>query len=306
MGEAVVIPARFAAHAASRPRWTAWFSGLPALLRELLEEWQLVTDGVTMAGNCAVVVPVRTRDDQAAVLKVSWPHWEPETEHLALRAWDGAGAVRLLRADPRRFALLLERVHAQRDLTSVPVIEACEVIAGLYGRLHRPALPQTRKLSDLCRDWHRRLPPLLEVGLLPRRLVTRAATLLLDFADDPGVDASLIHTDLHYVNVLAAERQPWLAIDPKPIAGDPTYEIAPLLWNRWDEAVATGNLREAILARMFTVVDATGLDEDRVRNWIVVREVVNVLWAYEEAQTGAPLHPEEVTSSTTIAKAVQR
>ena len=302
----VPIPPAFAELAAGRPQWTEWFAGLPALLHELLGEWQLEPDGATMAGNCAVVVPVRTPDGQSAVLKVGWPHWEAQYEHLALRIWDGVGAVRLLRADPRRFALLLERVHAGRDLTAVPVLEACEVIAGLYGQLHRPALPQTRLLSELCRDWHGRLPPLLEAGLLPRRLVTRAAALLLAFADDPDVDATLIHTDLHYFNVLAAERQPWLAIDPKPIAGDPAYEIAPLLWNRWDEALATGNLREAILARMFAVLDATGLDEDRVRDWIVVREVVNVLWAYEDALGGAALHPEEVTSATTIAKAVQR
>ena len=172
------------------------------------------------------------------MLKISWPHWEAETEHLALRAWHGDGAVELWRADPRRYALLLERARADRDLRSVGVIEACEVVAGLYGRLHVAPLPQTRRLSDLCREWADRLPMLLDTNLVSRRFVTQAQRLLADLADDPATDAALIHSDLHYFNVLAATREPWLVIDPKPLAGDPAYEVAPLLWNRWDEVLA--------------------------------------------------------------------
>ena len=97
-----------------------------------------------------------------------------------------------------------------------------------------------------------------------------------------------------------------MAIDPKPLAGDPAYEVAPLLWNRWEEAIATGNLRQALLDKMFTVVDVAGLDEDRVRGWIVVREVLNVLWDYENSLLGATLDRDWITRSTTIAKAVQK
>ena len=97
-----------------------------------------------------MVVPVRTDDDRAGVLKIGWPHWEAETEHLALRAWQGDGAVELWRADPRRFALLLERARPDRDLHALDVLEACEVVARLYGRLHRAPLPQPAAVSDLC------------------------------------------------------------------------------------------------------------------------------------------------------------
>jgi streptomycin 6-kinase len=254
-----------------------------------------------------MAVPVRTADDRAGMLKLSWPHWEAETEHLALRAWHGDGAVELWRADPRRFALLLELARADRDLHSLDVIEACEVVAALYGRLHVAPLPQTRRLSGLCREWADRLPVLLETNLVSRRFVTQAQRLLTDFADDPSTDAALVHTDLHYFNVLAAEREPWLVIDPKPLAGDPAYEVAPLLWNRWDEVLAAGSPREALLARMYAVVDAAGLDEDRVRDWIVVREVCNVLWVYEDSVTdGVPVPADWVTTAVTILKAVQR
>lgn len=306
MSQVVSIPAEFLARAASQAHWSDWMAGLPRLLSELLEEWALRPDGATMSGYCAVVVPVRTADGRSAVLKVSWPHWEAETEHLALRAWDGAGAVRLHRADPRRFALLLERIDAGRDLHALPVLPACEVIAGFYGRLHRPALPQTRRLSDLCRDWHARMRALEATGLMPRRITTQARSLLAAFAEEPEVDVTLVHTDLHFFNVLAADREPWLVIDPKPLAGEPAYEVAPVLWNRWDEALATGNVRQATLAKMFTLIDVAGLDEDRVRDWVVVREVLNVLWDYENSLLGADLDRDMITKSTTIAKAVQR
>ncbi|MFI5426222.1 aminoglycoside phosphotransferase family protein [Aeromicrobium sp. UC242_57] len=78
---------------------------------------------------------------------------------------------------------------------------------------------------------------------MPRRIVEQAIRLGRSFVDDPDSVGRLIHADLHYENVLAAERAPWLAIDPKPVSGDPHYEVAPLLWNRWDEAVATGDVR---------------------------------------------------------------
>ncbi len=306
----VEIPAAFRARAESQAHWADWYAGLPALLRSLLREWDLTPDASTLSGFCAVVVPVRTADGRPAALKVGWPHWEAEHEHLALRAWDGAGAIRLYRADPHRYALLLERADAGRDLSSLPVLEACERIAELYPRLHRPALPQLKRLSELCVDWADRLPNLAASGLIPRRLVTQTLSLLRELGTDPEIDATLIHTDLHFFNVLAADREPldraWLAIDPKPLAGDPAYEVAPLLWNRWEEAIATGNLRQALLDKMFTVIDAAGLDEDRVRGWVLIREVLNVLWDYENSLLGATLDRDWITRSTTIAKAVQR
>jgi streptomycin 6-kinase len=119
----------------------------------------------------------------------------------------------------------------------------------------------------------------------------------------------MIHGDLHYENVLAADREPWLVIDPKPMAGDPHYEIAPMLWNRWDELVATGNVRDAVRRRFFTLVDAAELDEDRARDWVVVRELHNALWAIEDAEAvsrGLTAEDREyITVAVTLAKAVQ-
>jgi streptomycin 6-kinase len=112
-------------------------------------------------------------------------------------------------------------------------------------------------------------------------MVEHAASLATAFAADPATDGTLVHGDLHYENVLAADREPWLVIDPKPLSGDPHHEPAPLLWNRWDEVVASGDVRRTVRRRLDTVVDAAGLDPDRARDWVVVRIVVNAMWCVE-------------------------
>jgi streptomycin 6-kinase len=297
----VKIPDRLLAQAGARPQWDAWLDRLPGMINDLLGDWRLTPDGDPMAGAAAYVLPVQDADRGPAALKITMPHWEAEPEHLALRAWNGDGVVRLYRADPRRWALLLERADAGRDLNDLEITEACETVAGLYSRLHRPAVPQLRRLSEMISEVADGLVELRDHPAVPRRLVDHAHSLARSFAEDPNTDGRLIHTDLHFDNVLAADREPWLVIDPKPLSGDPAYEVAPLLWNRWAEAVATDDLRNAILDRLYTVVDTAGLDEDRVRDWVIVRELSNVMYA---VRSGTPANDDWITSSIVIAKAM--
>jgi streptomycin 6-kinase len=299
----VRIPAGFLAYASRSAEWGAWLERLPRLVRDVLGEWSLTPDGEPSTGHGALVLPVLTAEGEPAAVKFGWPHEEAEHEHLALRAWGGNGAVRLLRADPRRWVLLLERARAGVDLDSLPVLEACEVIAGFYPRIHRRALPQLRLLSDQAARWSEGIPALRQHRAVPRRYVEQAASLARDLASDPATDGTLIHTDLHFQNVLAAEREPWLVIDPKPLSGDPAYELAPLLWNRWDEVLASGNPRWELLERFRTVVEAAGWDEERARAWVIVREIVNVMWALEDPEAG--VDDDWVTQAVTIVKAVQ-
>jgi streptomycin 6-kinase len=296
------LPPELLSFARRGPEWAAWIERLPRLARDLCGDWQLTPDGAPRNGEAALVLPVRTAVGDPAVLKLGWPHPEAAHEHLALRAWDGDGVVRLLRADPHRWALLLERAEPGHDLTTVGVVEACEVVAGLYARLHRPPVPQLDRLSRYAARWAEELGGLRGATLAPRRFVDQAIGLARDFAADPATDAALVHTDLHYANVLAAGREPWLVIDPKPLAGDPAYEVAPMLWNRWPEAVSGGDLRGALLERLYLLVDGAGLDEDRVRDWVTVRAMVNVL----EASQDRDVDREWITIATTITKAVQR
>lgn len=291
------------------PDWADWVDRLPSLVDGLLEEWQLSIDGWMMHGFVALVVPVRTTGGRAAVLKVSFPDEESEHEHLALQHWGGRGAVKLLRADPHRAAMLLERLHQER-LDEMWDLEACEVVAGLYPLLHVPALPQLRPLTRYVDRWAGELVALPRNAPLPRRLVEQAISLSRDFVADPASTGTMIHGDLHYENVMAADRAPWLAIDPKPMNGDPHYEVAPMLWNRFDELAAPQggqSVRDGVRRRFHAIVDQAGFDERRARDWVVVRMLNNACWRLQDPPEVQRLTSTDdyLTMCIAVAKAVQ-
>lgn len=269
-------------------------------MSRIAAEWGLHVDDVPPArGQCSLVWSVRTPEGLPAMLKVGFPDEESEHEHLALRRWNGDGAVRLLGADPHRRALLLERL-GPADLHAVPDLEACRIVAGLYRRIHVPALPQLRSLPDLVRRWTAELGNLPRGAPIPHRLVEQAVSLGTDLASDRAAVEVVLHTDLHYGNVLAGQRDPWAVIDPKPVNGDPHYELAPMLWNRWGEIA--GDLREGVRRRFWVLVDEAGLDEDRARAWVIVRMAHNAMWACAD---GSPPDPAWLTTCVAVAKAVQ-
>ena len=280
--------------------WRRWVDALPKLLDARLQTWDLRIDGTAGNGFCSIVIPVRTREHCPAMLKIAYPDEESEHEHLALRRWDGGGAVRLLRADPHQRALLLERLHPE-NLRGLWDIEACEIVAGLYGRIHVAAPPKLRLLTGHIARANADLATLPRNAALPHRLIEQALTLGADLISDPASVGTLIHGDLHYDNVLAGDREPWLVIDPKPMSGDPHYELAPMLWNRWAEL--DGYVRDGVRQRFHTLVDAAGLDVDRARAWVIVRMMHNALW--ELTADHAVPDPEWLTTCVAVAKAVQ-
>ncbi len=261
------------------PSGAEWVARLPALLAGLLDDWGLTPFAEVRHGQTAVAIPVLGEDlpRDGAVLKVVWPHAEAATEHLALRRWDGLGAVRLLRADPGRGALLLERLTTE-DLTEVWDEQACEVVGGLYRRLHVDPYPQAPRLSGWAR---RQAAALAEVDALPRRVVERVRVLVDALTADPACDATLVHTDLHYENVLS-DGTDWVAIDPKPMAGHPAFEIAPMLWNRADEMGTGASFRYLLRRRAEVLCEAGGIAWEAARDWTIVRETVNAMWALED------------------------
>ena len=275
----------------------AWLARLPGLVNESLADWDLTLDGDPMHGVCALVVPVRRRDSSTAVLKVTWPHLEARHEHLALQHWAGVGAVRLLAANPSRWAMLLERLNSDLDLQAVPIDEACTAIGALLRQLDHEPLPQLALLSEQAAGIAGKLDA--APAAFPRRFAEQARSLLSELATDSAIDSRMVNTDLHYQNVLAAERQPWLAIDPKPLAGDPAFAVTPALWNRWPEAVAGGDLRQHLLRRLSIICENAGLDGERARAWSIVREVQQGLWAIEDDDA------DGLTKAMAIIKAIQ-
>lgn len=272
---------------------------LPRGVRSQLDEWELSADGPVRHGSASTVLSVRTSEGTPAVLKIASPAVEAEHEHLVLRRWGGAGAVRLLRADPRRHALLLERL-SPRNLDMLWDVEACEVVAALYRRLHVPAMPQLRSLAGDVEHWVHDFGDLPRNAPIPRRLVEQAIAHASELTADAEGGSVVLHGDLHFGKVLASDREPWLAIGPKPVNGDPHFEIAPMLWHRWDEL--DGNVREGVRTRFSALVDAAGLDEARARAWVLVR-VVHQAVRVLTSQTR--LSANELTKYVALAKAVQ-
>lgn len=300
---AIEVPPSFRALVAGRPPEPSvsgddWLRALPGLLERQLDAWGLVPDGTPWHGECALVAPVR-RGRERLALKATWPHAEAEHEHLALRAWNGRGAVRLVAAEPSAHVLLLERLDGDRDLSGEPLLEACEVLGGLFRRLDQRALPQVPRLSVEAERW---LAGLAEGHpSVPRRMAQQARSVLRDLVADAS-DSRLVHSDLHFANVLAGRREPWLAIDPKPLAGEWAYAVAPAVWNRPEDAGRAHSLRVHLRLRADVVAEAAGLDEERVRAWTFVRLVNNALWSARHLPDARELHGRMIAAAKAFAE----
>ena len=198
----------------------------------------------------------------------------------------------------------LERLHT-RDLSRVDIDDACTVIGDLLARLERPAHPRVPSLAAyaLRQAEELRAAP----AVLPRRYLDQAASLAGALAERASTEDRLLHTDLHYTNVLAAYRSPWLAIDPKPMSGDPAFEVAPALWNRADELGTGSQVRWSLRRRLEIICERAGLDEGRARAWTIVREADNALDAAESLAKGpaddAWAH-DRISLAVTIIKAM--
>jgi streptomycin 6-kinase len=263
----------------------AFIAGLPELAAGFLERWELTLDGPPMHGVAALVLPVVRADGTRAVLKLQLLDEESEGEPVALRIWDGDQAVRLLDHDPTTGTMLLERLDPTRMLSHLgDTREAVLVIARLLAHLTTvPAPPGMRRLGDIAQAMLDRTPGAVKhiPDLETRRLVTDCAAAVREVIDEPG--DRLLHWDLHDENVLASDRAPWLAIDPKPLAGDPGFELWPALDNRFDA--------DEIRWRFDAMTDVLGLDRARARAWTLSRLLQNTLWNIED---GRPPEPRQL------------
>ncbi|MFG1819221.1 aminoglycoside phosphotransferase family protein [Kribbella sp. NPDC049174] len=284
MPRVIEIPAKLTRNHGEKS--AEWLAGLPAAVAEYVDRWQLTVDGEPLSGEASLIVPVVRRDGTEAMLKLQTVNDESEGEALALRTWGHDDVVEVLEDDPETSTLLLERLEP-RTLDDLPDhVEATRILAELLTRLSAvPAPPGIRRLKDIAGQMVDDAPMLIPLlgDSAERRLVRRLVAQVEEVLPEPG--DRLLHWDLHYYNVMAAKRQPWLVIDPKPLAGDPGFELMPALWNRWDELVATGDLTGAIRDRFDLMLDITGIDRGRALGWTAGRILQNVLWDTEGGET---------------------
>ncbi len=296
----MVIDVPEALVASYRGKEDAWLAALPALADAMLRRWDLRRDGRAMNGVAGLVLPVTRPDGTPAVLKLQPDNEENAGIVPALRAWRGDGVVRLLDHDADTGAMLLERLDAGRPLTHLADAQAAvRILAGLLARLVAvPAPPGIRRLADIAAAMVAQVPDavpaLCDAG--DRRLVQTCAAATAELVGEPG--DRLLHWDLHYDNILAGQREPWLAIDPVPLAGDPGFELLPALDNRWDDVVATGDVARAVLWRFDLLTEVVGLDRQRAAGWTLARVLQNTLWSIEDGET--VMDPCQVAIATAV------
>ncbi len=281
----IVVPEAFALATFTREGDAGrdWIDQLPDIVALLCTQWGLTLEGASMHGYLGLVLPAR-RGNDPCVLKVSWSDASTVEEAAALTAWNGQGAVRLLDAESAFGALLLEQLDHRRSLDALGIEEAIGIAGRLLRRLAIPAPDGLRSQWSVAGELTRNLPERWErCGRpMPRAVLDHARDLAAQHGAASG--ELMVNYDLHYADVLAGEREPWLAVDPKVVAGDPEFGIAQLLWRRLEDIKANGGLD-----RQFPVlVEAAQLDPTLARQWTLVRCVDYWLWALSVGLTHDP------------------
>ena len=314
----VHIPPGLRRNVEHHPLGPAWLAALPDLRERLAARWGLVVGAPFTAGVAAWTAPARTREGVDVVLKISLPHDEARGEADALRYWAGHGAVALLAHAPDDWALLLERCRPGTALAEEPAPDdarlrsGAHVLAALLGASGtdraggpvagpaagarstsvpaaiRPMGPACASGADVLvrtADAAARRP---EAGLRVDRGQVGAAAALLRGLPAAGPGGVVVHGDLNPGNVLRTRGapgsgRPWLAIDPKPLVGDPAYDPWPLV-SQVGAPFDAADPATALRARTELVAGEAGLDPGRVLAWSFARSVQSAYWFVAESR----------------------
>jgi streptomycin 6-kinase len=268
------------------PQARAWIEGLPALLDEYACRWSLTPGEPFSAISYNYVAPATRRDGTPAVLKISMPE-DPDfgMEAEALRRFDGRGSVRLLALERTETAtiMLLERLDPGVPLSAVAddaqaISAAVAVMRALWRPIANPHSFPTIARWGIGLEQHR-----LRYGgsgPIPGALFERAVALYRDLGASMASPV-LLHGDLHQDNILAAERAPWLAIDPKGVVGEPACELYSLLRNPWERLRDLSDLKPLFARRIAQLAGELGFERERIRDWGLAQAVLSTCWRLE-------------------------
>ncbi len=261
-----------------------WLDRLPRLVDECAERWSLALGEPFAYAFASLALPATRLDGSEAVLKIQFPDHESELEAAALAHLDGDGAVRLLGYDADRRALLLERCRPGTALKELEPDDALDVFVDLLPRLWKPAGAPFLPLADEAGRWAGSLPDDFENAGRPfeQELFAEALDAIRTLPGTQG-EQVLVNQDLHADNVLRAQREPWLVIDPKPLAGEREFGVAPIIRGR-----ELGHSPEAVLHRLDRLAGELHLDRDRARRWALAHTIA---WAFDDGEAD-PAHVE--------------
>lgn len=262
-----------------------WLNRLPSLIADCSERWSLTVLSPFDPLSYNYVAPAVRADGTKVVLKVGVPNPELLTEIEALRLFDGQGSVRLLDAEAELGALLLERLEPGTLLLSVADDKQATAIAAQVMRQLWKPVPSEHPFPTVGRWaaglWRLRQHFAGGTGPFPSALVGMAETLFADLVSSMDTPV-LLHGDLHHWNILAAERQPWLALDPKGVVGEPAYEVGALLRNPMPRLLTWPRPRQVLARRVDQLAEVLGFDRERLVGWATAQAVLSAWWSYED------------------------
>lgn len=267
----------------------AWVRDLPALLAEVAARWRLQPLPPFAGLTYNYVAPVTCADGSPAVLKAGLPREELETEIETLRLYDGSGLAQLLEADPSRGVFLIERALPGEPLTRVDDDDAATAIgAEMMREVTRPVPPGAT--YPTVAGWLEAFARVRAMygggaGPIPTATLARAEGLARDLlASAP--ESRLLHGDLHHDNIVSAQRQPWLVIDPKGITGDPGFEVGAFLCNPYGRMETWPNPARMMARRVDILAERLGLPRGRVVAWGYVQATLSAAWHVEDENDG--------------------
>ncbi len=264
-----------------------WLDGLPSLIADCARRWSLDVKPPFEPLSYNYVAPATRADGVDVVLKIGVPNPELLTEIEALRLYDGRGIVRLLDADRDQGILLLERLKPGTTLLSIADDDderATSIAAQVMQQLWMPA-PPGNTFPPVAR-WALGMKRLRDhfdggCGPLPTALVVMAETLFDELLGSMA-EPVLLHGDLHHQNILAAERSPWLALDPKGLIGEPAYEVGALLRNSMPQPFSAPRSKRVLARRVDRLAEELGFERARLVGWGVAQAVLSAWWCIED------------------------
>ena len=262
----MVIPTFLAQVCRSSDTGTNWLNSLPEHIGRLKDQWSLrIGDPIVENASCSWVAPSVRTDGSAAILKLGMPHTQAENEIDGLVFWRGDPTVLLFEFDRAANAMLLERCLPGTPLKSLPTAEQDPIVARILQRVWTkpPDKKIFRSLQNMVQEWTSGPDGQNEKGY-DYGLQKEGDQLRAALAADAATEVMLA-TDLHGGNILRATREPWLAIDPKPYYGDPTYDATQHLLNDKERLRSDG---EQTIARFAGLV---GVDAKRLQRWLFAR-----------------------------------
>ncbi|MFI8233157.1 aminoglycoside phosphotransferase family protein [Streptomyces sp. NPDC085900] len=250
-----------------------WLEKLPAAAQRAVALRELTVERVQVpGGRSSLVVLVRRSDGSPAVLKLAPPRFRPEAERAALARWGGAGAVQLVEESSQEGVLLLERLHPDVSVRSLPEAKALLEAAGTLRRLWVEP-PDGHVFESVAERTERqaaamRASAAAEVVPLVDAALTARAELL-----GSSPERRLLHGTFRQSKVLAGERMPWLAVGPDPVVGECAFDLARLVRDRVEDLIASPSGAATTRRRVKRLAESLDVDQERLRGWTLFRAV---------------------------------